>query len=229
MKTAIRRAFPTMLLLGVLSGTARAETIELQAGRDATLIENPHGALANGKGPFFFVGHTAQDQNGIRRAALFFDLSAIPDHAIAESVSLQLSLAPSNGGPVEISLHRLLADWGEGLSFSTGGSGAPSQPGDVTWTHRFFDTVPWARPGGLFVERESASRAVDVPGLYTWESTVHLVKDVQVWLAAPDRNFGWILIGDETRLQTSQSFGSRENPEASARPVLTVTYRVPSE
>jgi hypothetical protein len=229
MKTTMGRAFLAVVMLGQAFQWTRAETLELQAGRDATLIEDPQGARANGKGPYFFVGRTAQQENAIRRAALFFDVTAIPDRAIVESVSFTLSLAPSNQGPVTIEAHRLLADWGEGLSLSTGGSGAPAQPGDVTWIHRFFDDVFWPRPGGLFVERSSATRVVDEPGSYTWDSTPHLVQDVQAWLAGPHQNNGWILIGDETRPQTAQSFGSRENPELSARPVLTVTYRLPSE
>jgi len=199
MKTTVWRAFVAVLMLSQFSGLVCAETVELQAARDATLIENPEGALANGKGPFFFVGRTAQEQHGIRRAVLFFDLSEIPERAIVESVSLRLSLAPSNPGPVEIEVHRLLSDWGEGISSSMGGGGVPAQPGDVTWIHRFFDDVFWTLPGALFVQRASASQVVDGPGVYTWNGPAHLVQDVQAWLAGPRVNNGWILIGDETR------------------------------
>ena len=59
------------------------------------------------------------------------------------------------------------------------------------------------------------------------ESTNHLVQDVRLWNSAPQQNFGWIVIGDETTPQTAKSLASRESPEPSVRPVLEVTYRLP--
>ncbi len=35
------------------------------------------------------------------------------------------------------------------------------------------------------------------------------------------------LLGDETTPQTAKSFASREEPDASLRPVLEVTYQLP--
>lgn len=224
-----RWACPPALILGLLAGPVRAETIEIEAARDATLIENPQGMWANGSGPFMFAGRTNQGEGSIRRALLRFDLGVIPRRARVESASLRLWLAPSNPVPVEIRLHRVLADWGEGPSYSSGGGGAPALPGDATWIHRLFDTVFWVRPGGQFVQRPSASQLVDGSDFYEWEAPGRLAHEVQVWVAAPDRNFGWILIGEEDRPQTAQSFATRENPDPSVRPRLTVTYRVPSE
>lgn len=222
-----RWALPPALFLGLFAAPALAETIEIEAGRDATLIEDPQGAGANGSGPYFFAGRTNQSRESVRRALLYFDVSAIPRGAKVESASLQLWLAPSNTGPVGLRLHRVLADWGEGPSYASGGGGAPSLPGDATWIHRVFDTILWVRPGGQFVPRPSASRTVDGPGPYTWDNPGMLAHDVQLWVAAPARNFGWILVGDETRSQTSQSFASKENPDPSVRPRLTITYRLP--
>jgi hypothetical protein len=218
-------------LLVLWSGPpAAAETVTVEAGRDATLIEHPAGSFANGSGPAFFVGHTAQAENGIRRALLYFDVaSALPDGAIFESVSLALVMSPSNPVASDVSLHRLLADWGEGPSAGSGGGGAPSQPGDATWLHTWWDTDYWVRPGGQFVARSSAEKEVAGPGHYTWVTTVHLLQDVRLWAAAPERNFGWILIGDEGALQTSKNFASREHPDPSLRPVLEISYRMPGE
>ena len=56
-----------LVALLLLSLPANAETVLVEAGRDATLIEDPDGAWANGSGPFLFAGRTTQDQNGIRR------------------------------------------------------------------------------------------------------------------------------------------------------------------
>ena len=56
-----------------------------------------------------------------------------------------------------------------------------------------------------------------------------MVQDVRLWNSAPQRNFGWILIGDETAPQTAKSFASREFPDPTLRPVLEVNYRTPGK
>jgi hypothetical protein len=216
-----------LTLLSIIPATA-AETIIIEADRDATLVEHPDGALANGSGAFFFAGRTSQGQGSTRRALLRFDVAAaLPERAIVESVSLTLFLSPSNPEIRELRLHRVLADWGEGASSSSGGGGAPAEPGDATWIHTFYDFEFWAHGGGQFLGRDSAQLAVAGSAFYTWESTNHLVQDVRRWKSAPQRNFGWILIGDETTPQTAKSFASREHPDPVLRPVLEVTYRTP--
>jgi hypothetical protein len=76
-------AFMAMLLGAV---PAAAETVTIEASRDATLIEHPEGLLANGAGPALFVGRTAQVENGIRRALIHFDVvPALPDHALRDA------------------------------------------------------------------------------------------------------------------------------------------------
>jgi hypothetical protein len=222
------RGLTLLTLLSVIPATAAAETVRIEADRDATLVEDPDGTLANGSGPVFFAGRTSQGQNSTRRALLRFDVAAVlPDRAIIESVSLILFMRPSNPEMREIRLHRVLADWGEGASSSSGGGGRPSEPGDATWIHTFYDFEFWSHSGGQFVGRDSARLQAAGSAFYTWESTHHLVQDVRLWTSAPQRNFGWILIGDETTHQTAKSFASRENPDPALRPVLEVTYRTP--
>jgi len=214
-------------LLLLLAPAASAETVLIEAARDATLIEDPGGALANGSGPALFVGRNNQAGSSVRRGLIAFDVAAfIPRNAWVESVRLTLYMLPSNRASARIGLHRLLAAWGEGPSFASGGGGDFSQAGDVTWTHTFYDDAFWVKPGGQFVARASASRDVAAPGSYTWESTRKMVADVRRWLAAPQRNFGWILLGDESAPQTAKSFASREEPDPSLRPVLEVTYHL---
>jgi hypothetical protein len=210
-----------------LFAPAFTATAVVEADRDATLIEDPAGELANGSGPFFFVGRTSQEAGSIRRGLLRFDVAgAIPRRAIVEDVALVLYLRPSNpGGPVR--LHRVQADWGEGPSAASGGGGRPALPGDATWIHTVYDRSLWVRAGGQFIGRASAVRRVDGSGLRTWDSNPHLVQDVRLWLRAPSRNFGWILIGDEGRSTTAQAFASREHPDPALRPRLLVTYRLP--
>ena len=222
----------TGIALGLLlaAASATAETILVEAGRDATLIEEPDGALANGAGPVFFVGRTNQRQNSVRRGLIYFDVAAaLPEKALVESVRVTLYMSPSNSDPSPIGLHRLLAGWGEGASFASGGGGDLSLPGDATWIHTFYDDGFWVKPGGHFIARASVSRDVAASAFYTWESTQKMVADVRLWLAVPHRNFGWILLGDEKMPQNVKSFASREEPDPSLRPILEVIYYLPGE
>jgi hypothetical protein len=221
----MRRCRAILLVTILLCTPAAAESVLIEASRDATLIEDPEGALANGSGPFFFVGRTGQGRGSVRRAMLHFDVAgALPPGAVIETVSLNLFIWPSNPASRVLRLHRLLSDWGEGESSASGGGGAPSSPGDATWMHTFYDREFWVRGGGQFVARASAWRDIGASGFYTWETSRQLVRDVRLWEAAPHRNFGWILIGDETTPQTAKSIASREHPDLTLRPSLEVTY-----
>jgi uncharacterized repeat protein (TIGR01451 family) len=51
-----------------------------------------------------------------------------------------------------------------------------------------------------------------------------MVADVQRWLSTPSSNFGWIVLGDETRPETARQFDSRENPTTGDTPLLTINY-----
>jgi hypothetical protein len=128
-----------------------------------------------------------------------------------------------------VSLHRVLADWGEGTSDAAGneGQGAPATPNDATWTHRFFNTSTWSTPGGDFVATASATRVVNDIGLYTWKSA-GMRDDVQAWVNSPATNFGWELLGNETAPSTAKRFDSSEDLSSPAHPQLTVYYRVPT-
>ena len=131
-------------------------------------------------------------------------------------------------GAVPISLHPLLADWGEGASNATGseGAGAPSQAGDATWIHRSFPSTMWSSAGGDFAATASATQSVAGLGSYTWSSTSNpgMIADVQGWLATPTTNFGWLLKSPETSQSTAKRFDSRENAVAASRPLLLVSF-----
>ena len=203
-------------------------TVTLTATRDATLIEDPAGALANGMGPALFAGRNAAAANSIRRGLVYFPVAGnMPPKARIERVFLTLHLTPSNEAPVQVAVHRLLDAWSEGDSFSAGGGGAPAQLGDSTWLHTFYDHRFWILAGGQFVADASSTTVVADTDFYTWQSTPQLVADVRLWLRAPARNFGWVIIGDETAPQTAKRFDSRESATAAFRPMLTVEYRLP--
>jgi len=212
------------------AGAASADSIKLYPDRDATLIEHPHGELANGAGPALFVGRTKQSSNGVRRALLHFDVGGmLPGNAIIKDVSLTLHLTKSNPRTVDISAHRVLDDWREGLSSSSGGGGAIAQSGDTTWLHTNFDVHYWKRIGGHFVARASATSVVGASDKYIWADSKKLLADVRLWLHAPQRNFGWLLKGDENTVQSVKRFDSRETSTPDNRPVLTIHYTRPGK
>ena len=229
-------ALPALILAHPLS----AETIEIAANKDNTLYEDLTGSFSNGGGSLIFMGRVGS--NGLfklRRAVVSFDLSGIPANAKINSVSIAFTINqvpalqqdPSSG---VASLHRLQKDWGEGTTapiFGPEGQGAPSEPGDVSWIHRFYDTDDWSTAGGDFDLTASASTGFGTsnPETMIFTSTPRLVADVQSWLSDPVDNFGWILIGDETPAPAVNARGlaSRE-AEDNAGPVLTVDYTIES-
>jgi hypothetical protein len=150
---------------------------------------------------------------------------AVPAGARITAASLTLHLVQTSAGSQAHTLHRLLADWGEGTSSSGGGSGAPATAGDATWLHTFYPDQFWLEPGGDFTAQVSSTQIVAGAGAaYTWPSTPQTVADVQAWLEAPDANFGWLLLGNEADIQTAKKFASRESPQAALRPALTLEF-----
>jgi len=207
-----------------------AVTTALTATRDNTLYEESSAASvsSNGAGTRIFAGRTAQGLNSIRRALIAFDPAGagIPNGAMIVSAELTLQMNMTNAGGNSVSLHRALADWGEGGSVagSGQGGGAPAQNGDATWFHTVFPGAFWASPGGDFVATPSAAEIVGGNGAYTWGSTAQMVADVQAWVDNPSSNFGWVLVGNEFTQPTAKSFDSRESGSG---PVLVVTYNAP--
>ena len=66
----------TLILFTCLAASPlQADIVHIQADRDATLIEDPDGAYANGIGPALFAGST--DKAGVRRALIRFDVAGV--------------------------------------------------------------------------------------------------------------------------------------------------------
>lgn len=207
-----------------------AEVATLRPARDSTLFEDASGALASGSGPALFSGRINAASRSIRRGLLGFDVAAsVPAGSTVTAVRLRLNLSSTSAGPVLVRLHTLRADWGEGASSSGGGAGDASAEGDATWIHRFYDSLFWSQPGGDFDPVPRGAAVVDQPAPYAWESTPEMVADVQAWLDDPGLNFGWILLGDETRPQTVKRFDSREHAEEANRPLLEVEFVPPCD
>ena len=208
-------------------GGDAGSTVSLNPSKDNTLYESDTGSSSNGAGAYLFVGKT--NSGSIRRAVIAFDIAGqIPTGSTIKSVTLTLHMSRTQAGAETSEVHRLLADWGEGISDAIGteGGGTTSTSGDATWIHRFFETDAWQTPGGDFSTTASASTSVSGTGNYTWGSTAQLVADVQAWLDDPSSNFGWILLGNEDDNQTAKRFDSKENSAAANRPVLAVSFTV---
>jgi hypothetical protein len=223
----LTRSLAVGLLALVVVRAARADTVTLTPSRDNTIFAE--GEKSNGAGIYLFAGNTGQGNT--RRALVAFDLAlSIPAGSIVQTATLTMQMSRTQAGAELVTLHRLLADWGEGTSDAAGdeGAGAPATPGDATWTDAFFGVTPWASPGGDFIASPSAAISVTAVGPYTWGSTPAMVADVQGWLDAADTSFGWILLGNESGTQTAKRFGSRESSAEATRPVLTVEFLPPA-
>ena len=226
----MNKILTAILLTSLIALPVYAEMVHIPADRDNTLIEDPDGALANGMGFAFFAGRTNQAAFGIRRGLVRFDVAAaLPRNALIDRAFLTLYQNSNNVAPSAVSLHRVLSDWGEGESFTGGGGGAPAEPGDATWLHTFWDDQFWVQEGGHFIPGASATELIGDTDFYTWQSTVHLVNDVRLWLHAPQQNFGWLVMGDEDAAGSVKRFDSREGGDETRHPLLTIEYHLPGE
>lgn len=219
------------VLAAFVVGTASADTVTLTTIKDNTLYST--GTTSNGAGTGLYCGRTGLNGGPtVQRSVFAFDVGAVvPPGSTVTSATLTLVLvawSPNNQATQTHSIYRLLADWGEGESMGDSGMGAPAEPGDATWLHTFYPTDFWAQPGGDFVAVASASASV-MPLLmpYTWGSTERMVADVQCWLDEPGCNFGWLMRGNETGLNTAKRFASKEWFDPAERPLLTIEFTPP--
>ncbi len=222
--------FITVFVIIIFSSSFRYSysqvTDTLEAVKDNTLYEDEFGLTSNGMGQHFFAGKTSSKL--IRRGLVAFDVAGnLPPNSTITSVKLRLHLSKAVGGDRDVELRSVLADWGEGASHASEpeGQGAPSEAGDATWLHTYYDTVLWNRSGGDFSQTVSSSVSVGTfPDYYVWGSTTEMISDVQNWLDNPQDNFGWIVIGDESDVRDAKRFDSRNNDSLNFRPKLIVTY-----
>lgn len=221
----IVRIVSLSLLLLTVALPSAAGVVEVGPAKDNTLYESDSGANSNGAGQHFFAGVTAFNEK--RRGVLAFDIAAaVPAGATINSVSLTLHMSKTIAGETPVSLYKLVSDWGESTSDAGGeeGIGDPAAAGDATWIHTFSPGSNWTNVGGDFVRTDSATESVGPEGFsYTW-STPAMAADVQGWLDNPAGNFGWIVIGDESESVTAKRFDTREHPDESRRPVLSIDF-----
>ena len=236
----MRRALALLVLLcaSLTAAEGRSDVVTLSATKDNTLYEpiqqEAYADVSDGAGPTMFTGKTkdAKNQAGqvaVRRAVLEFDIAgSIPAGATIDSVQLTLYADKVKlNTAFAVTLHRLLAEWGEGTS-NTGnsqqGRGEAATTNDATWLHTFYPSQFWTTAGGDFAVTSSASRTVGATGSYTWGSTSGMVGDVQTWLDDPSQNHGWVVRTDESQTETAKRFATRENATVLNRPKLAVNY-----
>ena len=221
------------LLVGIFVSVvhANAQEITIAPSSDGTIFQDS-GDLSNSSGQHLFSGATALGRNNAfqRRALLTFDVaSSVPANATITGASLSLSVnrAAGSGADVDFGLHSLNSQWNEGATDAGGqeGRGAAAVGDDVTWSRTGFGD--WETEGGDFVAEASAVAAVGGVGNVTWTSDL-LASNIQSWVDDPASNAGWILVGvgDPLLPSTAKRFASRENPDAAARPSLTIQYEL---
>ena len=203
-----------------------ATTVSLTTSKDTSLYSQS-GRRSNGAGENLFSGAVGTRGGGaLRRALLAFDVAGnVPAGSIITGAKLTLNVSRSNSGGQTHSLHKLLADWGEGASDapSPEGEGTGAMAGDATWSFRVLDGETWDASGGDFEADASAGATVAGEGKYEWTSD-QMVADVQTWLDDASTSFGWMLIGNERSQQTAKRFDSKENGTESRRPDLEITF-----
>lgn len=225
----MRPTVPLLLALALPAGGLAAATVALTPAADTTIFEE-NGDSADAKGPGLYTGRNTL--TFIRRAFVRFDVAgAIPAGSTIVSARLDMVVTSSKGNPVDVSLLRVTAAWGEGTSNAglPGGSGTQATPGDATWTKRVWPSTDWTAAGGATAATGSATSPIATPlGTYSFGPTAAMTSDVQGWLDASATNFGWQLRADELQAAPSaRRWGSRESANAAERPVLTILYNPP--
>jgi hypothetical protein len=224
MKLSVATAFGCILMT---SGQATlADVVQIPALQDATLFGASPTNNNSSSGPGMFAG--ADGMGNPKRGLIEFDIPAfVPAGATITSASLSLVLgqvAGTDSTPRTIGLFDVTTNWSGGTNGTTGfpgpgfggtGQGFAPKPGDVTWNFAKFNTIPWNTPGGGgdFVATESGATLVsqNLNTSYVWDSTAHMVADVQGWLDGTPSNFGWLLKNDsEGSPTTFRAFYTRE-------------------
>ncbi len=168
--------------------------------------------------------HAGDDTLNDRRGLLKFDLSAVPAGATINGATLVLTMVAANtGGQYNVSLHRALSEWFEGVK-----SGAAPDAGTdgSTWNHRNVNgDLHWGAVGGQsgtdYAAVATDTEAVGQSGVYTWDVTA----DVADWIAGTAPNYGWWLLNaSEATSGSNRAFAASDWPLAMDRPRLVIDY-----
>ncbi|MBK8035789.1 MAG: DNRLRE domain-containing protein [Verrucomicrobiaceae bacterium] len=144
------------------------------------------------------------------RVMLSFDLSAIPANATITSAVMTLTRKSGTSGSPGVSAHRLTQPWSETTS---------------SWNNRSTGT-PWTTPGGDgdYDATAAATTNVTTNAAHNWT----LTSLVQNWVNGTNPNHGILMRLQNESVNGEHEFYTREEPTASRRPTLSITYTTPS-
>lgn len=216
--------FPLTILFPALSAQS---SMTLSAEQDNTLYESAVGDISNGKGESLFIGRNNMASNSIRRSLIQFNLQGLQGMGVVDSIALSFSINRSSDTMLSpISLHLVEKAWGEGNSDAPGSEseGDSAQPYDASWIYAFYDSIRWDNPGGDFEARPSAVDTLDVESRRIFFSSTEMLADISNALQMGDSSISWIMLGDESRNQSSRKIASRENADQSLRPELFLRF-----
>jgi len=212
-----------LVITTCLSLFSQTKEAQVTSSLDNTMFKDSD--VSNGLGEYIFTGTTNKDVK--KRALVQFNLTeAVPEGITVDSVSLILVPSRVKPGSTTVVVHIVTTEWGEGTSIAEDGDGkgAPATTGDATWSFAKYNSVPWIKKGGDFDLESSVSGSVSSGTNAVFRSD-RLTQDVNFWLQNPSKNFGWILIGDESKTATSVKFVSKDHKDHTQWPTLTLYYQ----
>lgn len=146
-----------------------------------------------------WVGREPDDERGIMRSVIWFDLSAVPSNAVLSEASLQLVVAEpgADAAPMAVSVHDVTRPWPDCPTWNTLGDAAGR-----SW-------------GSLSVESDIEVYTIDVTAL------------VENWLNGDLPNYGLMLRGDEEAENRVRGFVPTTSSQEDLRPSLSIQYHWP--
>ncbi len=213
--------------------------------RDTTLIVHPQKQERNYNaggeefllctpiGGVFFVSFDIMEA--------FEEIGIIGEANILEASISLYAESVENDTPQQIIVRRVLLPWHEGVQ-----KFAPAQENELTYNSAMHQNFPWNKPPAQAmlegVNGEDASDyngsedvAYRIDGLteigaaetrYVWKGTP-VTEAARFWLTNPDYSYGYLFaLRDGT---APVRFSSKEHPDESLRPVLTIRYRTTIE
>ena len=237
-------------------GIALPEAMEISFGegqavtfsgvlRDTTLIVDPQQKMRNYSaggeefllctpiGGVFFVSFDIME--------VFEEIGIVAGDSILEASISLYAESVDNGSPQQLIMRRVLLPWHEGQQKSQ-----PAKENELTYNSAMHQNFPWNKPPaqamleGVNGEHPSDYNgsedvAYRIDGLteigaartrYIWQGAL-VTNATRFWLTNPDYSYGYLFaLRDGT---ASIRFASKEHPDETHRPVLTIRYRTQVE
>ena len=113
-----------------------------------------------------------------------FDLSVIPKDQRITKAELTLPIDYLGGGKFDVTVRRLVADWGTGVCH--------------TYRRTYPEKIAWTQAGGLGGgtdrhNKDSAAFHFEPAKSKLGEHTVDITEDIELWYTGAVANRGWIL------------------------------------